>query len=372
MFMIGLTISLTGPSLPGLAARTGIPLAQAGIFFTLFSAGSVLSTLVVARFMDHPVRHALITAGALVMGVAEWLVAGSSSLIGVGGGIALAGLAMSTAGTGPNALIAGLFPERPAPALNALHLCLGVGAFIGPLLIGAATRLGGDYTAVYRLAGTLMLLLGILWTVARPPHPPQTPGPDRGSLGTILAPLALVLLFAVLYTGAEQAFGGWIFSYAQQVTAADATRASLFSSLFWLALLLGRLAVTRGLYRTGTLGVLAIGVLLAALGLALVLTSGRTPWLLWPGVGLIGFGFGPLFPTALALGAQRTPQRAGMAGSLIVASGSVGAMTLPWASGLLMAAVGMVGGMAALLVPLAAMLTCLWAIRATQRFGKST
>jgi hypothetical protein len=60
-----------------------------------------------------------------------------------------------------------------------------------------------------------------------------------------------------------------------------------------------------------------------------------------------------------------------MAGSLIVAAGSVGAMTLPWVSGLLMAAVGMVGGMAALLVPLATMLACLWAIRATRQPGKS-
>ena len=120
MFMVVVAISLLGPSLPGLAGRTGISLAQAGIFFTCFSGGSVLATLVVARFMDRPVRHALVIGGTLVLGLSQWLVAGSSSLVWVGFAIALAGLAMSTAGTGPNALIVEIYRERAGQALNAL------------------------------------------------------------------------------------------------------------------------------------------------------------------------------------------------------------------------------------------------------------
>ncbi len=368
MFMVGVTISLLGPSLPGLAAATGLSLAQAGVFFTLFSGGSVLSTLVVARFMDRPARHVLVLAGALIMAGAQWLVASSGSLAWASVAVALTGLAMSTAGTVPNALIVGLYRERAPQALNALHLCLGVGAFVGPLLVGVATRLGNDYTAVYRLAGTVMLLIGGLWSFARPPQPERADPADRASAFGILLPLVTLFLFAILYTGTEQAFGGWIFTYAQRMIAADATQASLFTSLFWLAILLGRLAATRGIYRRlSSLGLLAIGVLLGALGLALVLVGSQNPPLLWIGVGLIGFGFGPVFPTALALSGQRVPGRAGMASSLLVAAGSVGAMTLPWASGALMAQAGMVGGMAALLAPLAAMLACLWIIKAARR-----
>ena len=44
MFMLGFMISLLGPSLPGLAERTGVTLPQAGFLFTLFSGGSIAAT----------------------------------------------------------------------------------------------------------------------------------------------------------------------------------------------------------------------------------------------------------------------------------------------------------------------------------------
>jgi spore maturation protein SpmA len=53
------------------------------------------------------------------------------------------------------------------------------------------------------------------------------------------------------------------------------------------------------------------------------------------------------------------PGRAGAVSSLVVASGSLGVMVLPYASGRVMASAGIVGSMAVLVVPLAAMLLCL-------------
>jgi len=100
-------------------------------------------------------------------------------------------------------------------------------------------------------------------------------------------------------------------------------------------------------------------VLLGGLGIGVVLLGSVIPALLWVGVALVGLGFGPVFPTALAVGAQTAPGHAGMASSLVIASGSVGAMVLPWASGALIPRLGPVGSMAGLIVPLAVMLGCL-------------
>jgi len=209
MFMVGVTISLLGPSLPGLAEQTGIALPRAGIFFTLFASGALLATLVVAWLMDRPVRHALLVGAALLMGGAQWLVAGSQTLAQASIAIALTGLAMSTTGTAPNAIIADLYRERTGQALNALHLCAGLGSFIGPLLIGGALHLGSNYTLVFRLAGLVMLLVGVLWAVSLPPRPRQNAGGHAIPLArNILVPMVLLLFFAMLYTGTEQAFGG--------------------------------------------------------------------------------------------------------------------------------------------------------------------
>jgi fucose permease len=360
IFMLGVATSMLGPSLPGLAGRLRIALPQAGLFFTFLALGSVAATLVVARWMDRPVRHALVAAGALLAGCALVFLAGSQTFAQAGLAAALLGLAMSTAGTAPNAIIAELYRQRAGQMLNALHLCSGAGAFVGPLLIAASSRLGGSYGEAFRLAGALYLAVGLLWILGRPPRPLGATEAGAISERTSLAPLIPLFLFAALYTGTEQALGGWLFTYGRQTASLDAPTASLLTALFWLSVVAGRLAAIGILGRASNRVTLFGGVLLGASGIAVLVLGGVFPPLLWIGTAIVGLGFGPLFPTTLALGAQLAPRRAGAVSSVVVASGSMGAMVLPYASGGVMARTGAAGSMLSLIVPLAAMLFCLW------------
>ncbi len=274
MFMLGIAISMLGPSLPALAERTGIPLSQAGIFFSLFAAGSVLATLLLARYNDRPVRHALLIGGSLVMGTSFWLVATSHTFMQAGVGVALCGLSMSTVGTAPNAIIVDLFRDRAGQALNALHVVVGVGAFAGPLLIGAAIRSGSDYRSAYDAAAAAMLVVCVLWIVSQPPRPQRAAAGDRSAWRSLLSTLILVFALAMLYTGAEQVIGGWLFTYAQGTTAMQAVTASLLVALFWLAILLGRLAAVRILRRLTNLELLRACTLIGAAGIGVLLLGG--------------------------------------------------------------------------------------------------
>ncbi len=361
MAMLGVTISLLGPSLPALATRMQVSLSQAGVLFTFFATGSVIATLVVARLNDRPIRHLVLITGALAMALGHWLLAGSNTLLQAALAVTLSGLAMSTVGTGPNAIIADLYRGRAGQALNALHISAGVGAFIGPLLLGAALRLGGDYRAVYRLAALLMLAVAVIWAVSQPPRPERGAGQERLSLQW-LAPLLLVFALTVLYTGTETAIGGWLFTYARDAIRQDATAASLAASLLWLAILLGRLAAVRVLRRLTSVAMLRLCVAGGMVGLAAVLLGQSWSPLFWAGVAITGFCFGPVFPTALALSSELAPRQAGAASSLVVASGSVGAMVLPWSAGALIPYIGIAGSITAAFVPLCLMLLCLWAI----------
>jgi len=367
MFMLGVAISLLGPSLPALAERTGIALSQAGVFFTLFSAGSVLATFFVARFNDRPERHLLVIGGVLAMGLAFWLIAGSDSFAQAAVGVTLSGLAMSTVGTAPNAIMADLYRGRAGQALNALHVIAGVGAFVGPLVVAAAIRMGSDYRLAYRLAAAVMLSVCLLWLVGRPPRPERGETHQTPLLDRFMLPLALLFGLAMLYTGTEQVLGGWLFTYARDATAMAAATASLIASLFWLAILLGRLAAVRLLGRMSNAGLLRMCVLVGAAGVGVILLSRNLPVLLWAGVATVGFGFGPVFPTTLALSSELTPGRAGAVGSIVVASGSVGAMVLPWTAGALIPSIGIGGSIAATLLPLTAMLAFVGAIRRAER-----
>jgi fucose permease len=75
-------------------------------------------------------------------------------------------------------------------------------------------------------------------------------------------------------------------------------------------------------------GALVGGVLLAASTGGMQLTIAA--------VLLLGFCFGPIFPTALALATAAFPRTPGMAASVVVAMGSVGGMMLPWFQGALL------------------------------------
>jgi fucose permease len=319
----------------------------------------VTATLLVARWMDRPVRHALVAGGALLAGCALVSLAESETFAQAGAATALMGLAISTAGTAPNAIIAELYRQRAGQMLNALHLCSGAGAFVGPLLIAASGRLGGSYTEAFRLAGALYLAVGLLWILSRPPRPLGATGEAKAGGRAWLAPLIPLFLFAGLYMGTEQALGGWLFTYGRQTSGLDAPAASLLTSLFWLALVAGRLAAIGILGRASNRVTLFGGVLVGAAGVVVLVLGSLFAPLVWFGAVVVGFGLGPLFPTTLALGAQLAPMRAGAVSSLVVASGSIGVMFLPYASGGVMAQAGAVGSMAGLIVPLAAMLFCL-------------
>ncbi len=361
MAMLGITISLLGPSLPALAARVQVSLPQAGALFTFFATGSVIATLLVARLNDRPIRHLVLITGALAMALGHWLLASSNTLTQAALAVTLSGLAMSTVGTGPNAIVADLYRGRAGQALNALHISAGVGAFIGPLLLGVALRSGGDYRSVYRLAAALMLAIAAIWSISRPPKPERGAGREPISVKW-LAPLLLVFALTVLYTGTETTIGGWLFTYARDAIGQDATAASLVTSLLWLAILSGRLAAIRILRRLSSVAMLRLCVGGGAIGLAVILAGQAWSPLFWLGVALTGFCFGPVFPTALALSSELAPQQAGAASSLVVASGSVGAMVLPWSAGALIPYIGIAGSVAAAFLPLSLMLICLWAI----------
>lgn len=367
MFMLGFTISLLGPSLPGIAQRTGVTLPQAALLFTLFSGGSILATILVARFNDHPARRWTFLAGALLMAAGMWGVANSPTFLLTGIAIALTGLAMSTEGTVPNAIFVDHYGAGAGRALNKLHVSVGVGSFVGPLVFAAALRLGGDYTTAYRIGAGLMLVVAFMWLFALPPLPIRhAPGADQPASRRLdpaaLTPLLLMFALAVLYTGTEQVMAGWLFTYGQVALEQVATTASLATSLFWGAALLGRLSAVGLLGRLSPMRLVQVGLALAALGVLLILAGQLAQPAFWAGALLVGLGFGPIFPTSLAYASQLAPQRSGAVGSFFVAAGSVGAMTLPLAAGALIPIIGVSGSITLALLPIALMLLLAWAV----------
>jgi fucose permease len=241
--VLGLTVSASGPNLPGLAEQTGSNLSQISIIFAAssfgFLFGAVLGGWLFDRQSGHPVLAVNLSAMALLLFLiplapSRWLLAFIFLLIGAGMGIL---------DVGGNALIVWLFGREVGPYMNALHLFFGVGAVLSPVLVDRIVIATGGIRWVYWILAALAVPVAI-WT-ARVPSPPRPTVEDKSSSAQSMRRYSLfivmIALFFFLHTGTEIGFGGWIFSYATKMKIGSDTTARLLNSLFWGGLTLGRL-----------------------------------------------------------------------------------------------------------------------------------
>jgi FHS family Na+ dependent glucose MFS transporter 1 len=141
-------------------------------------------------------------------------------------------------------------------------------------------------------------------------------------------------LFLLLYVGLENGVGGWTTVYMQRTTALPVETAALVTSGFWLALTAGRLVAAGTGIRLRPQQVLALSLSGAAAGGAILAAGRGSVTASVAGVALIGFSFGAIYPTTIAMVTAAFQSAPGRAASVAAAAGSIGGMLLPPLQGL--------------------------------------
>jgi fucose permease len=145
--------------------------------------------------------------------------------------------------------------------------------------------------------------------------------------------------------GIESSMGGWIAAYVQRTEQTIATTVTA-GTCFWAGLLLSRLlSSTVLLYRRYERQVLIQSLCTVVIGTSLLLATTETLGIV-PGVFLVGFGLGPVYPLLLAIALQYSEN------TLIFFAAGVGSASLPWLTGIVSSATSSLR--TGLLVPLAA------------------
>jgi fucose permease len=159
-------------------------------------------------------------------------------------------------------------------------------------------------------------------------------------LNVYISPLLWLLGGLMLvYVGVEFGLGSWISSYMNITAATTAQDGAWGTSAYWAALAIGRLAGAVASRRLTPLQLLAAGLGGSMVGgIALFISHAMMlPTILclvW-----VGFWFGTVYPTAVAVAASAFSKDKGKAVSVLVAMGSIGGLTLPWIAGLLLAGI---------------------------------
>ena len=339
--LLGLMLTSIGPSMDALQAQSRSSTEAIALLFTAnalgYIAGSLLAGRLYARIAGNRILPAALLILALLTFTVPWL--GSLGLLLLVFG--LIGVPLGVMDVGGNTLIVWLFRADVPPYMNALHLSFGVGAFIGPLVFDRFAVATGNAATTFWLFAALMVPVAV-W-VGRLPSP-DSPGAARPTADgrSVLRRhawlIGLIAVFFFMHMGGEMAFGGWIYTYADEATG-SATTARLINSMFWGGLVLGRLVAIPLALRLSPRAMLQLDLLGALASLALLVALPDSVPALW--IGTIGFGFSIASMVASSFNlAERVMPISSQVSAAFLVGGSLGAMTLPWLAGQLIAPYG--------------------------------
>ncbi len=332
-FVFGIVMSSLGSGLPTLFTTIGFEKADAGRLFLAMNFAMLVSSLLFGPICDRfGFRRVLLGSTMMIAGAFVFLSRAASYplirtsllLLGFGGG-ALNG--------GTNALLNDISPDRRESALNLLGIFFGLGALFTPFLIGSLLAPVGLPVILLCL---VFVTLGpvALFTVAQFPPPKHEEGFSwAGCLGVLRNPL-LFLFGSLLFfqSGNEFTIGGWVSTYLGERHKMDPRDAAYILALYWTAIMVGRLIVSRIAKRISASALVFVSALLSlASAIGIVLSSRAAVASIF--VALIGLGFAAIFPTTLAQAGSAFAQYSGTAFSVIFVMALSGGMTAPWLVG---------------------------------------
>lgn len=334
IFFEGVMLSSIGPVLPELRDRTGSTLGAIGIVFTANSLGYILGSLASGRSFGRLAGNTVLAASLVWTAAVVALIPFIDVIWLLVVAFAAFGFALGFIDVGTNTLIVWVFGSDVPPYMNALHLSFAIGAFISPLVIDRFAVLNGDATAAYWLFAVLMLPLALALVRTESPSPPVavSDAPSGSVLRRYALFLGLMALFFFMHVGAELSFGGWIFSYADELGIGNDTTGRVLNSVFWGGLVIGRLLAIPLSMRLTSRSMLLIDLGGAAASLGVIALFPDWAPAVW--IGTIGFGvsIASMFASGMNYTEERMPITSSVTSLLVVGAG-LGSMTLPWVVG---------------------------------------
>jgi len=304
-FILGNLIILWGLLLPDLAAELALSKSLSGLFFSLMSVGTILGAVLGGKYAQKFQFLKLFAALALLS--ACWLLLISlvtdwRYLLLL---ITLIGMTYSIMFTIGHTLIARLFANRRAAMMGLMDFMFSLGTLTAPLWVVLLFRYLDDWRWPLRILafGLLVIACYSYWAAARLPalaQPSRSGARSLSYTALLRQPLFLLLLLVMIgYGAAEWGQGNWFVSYAVTGLGLQAEQSRLLLAWFTGGMVLSRLGFAVLLrWLTASQLLLLLGIL--TVSGALLVKLGATVALLGVGNLLLGLGIGAIFPLMLA------------------------------------------------------------------------
>lgn len=351
MLTFGIVLTVLGAVLPTVIERFGIDKAQAGSLFLLMTFGILAGSLVFGPMVDRYGYKGMLLLATILIAIGLEGIAFASSLALLRVAIAFIGFGGGIINGGTNALVADISSDEKSASLNLLGVFFGIGAVGVPF---ALATLSGSFSNRALIAGVgALVVIPLLFIAATPfPAPKQPQGFPIAAAGRLTRDPLLFLLGFMLFleSGMEITVGGWTSTFVNEELAVAQRTALVVLSLYWLGMMLARLALGTVLKNVPPLRALYVCLSVGFIGsVTLLMTHNVSSAAV--GVFMLGVGFAATFPAVLGMVGDRYAELSGTAFSLVIAMALCGGMLLPWLAGVLGGIYGMRGSF--LIVPAA-------------------
>lgn len=337
-----------GPMLAQFADYNGTTLATIGGIFSALYLGALLAQVVLGPLTDRWGQMRALTVSLLLSAVSltgvtlsRWLPLTLVLAFFSGIGYGMANLC-------GNVLIGRIFKSKSVSAVNWLNVFFGAGAFVGPLLVSFSLHTWQNGAPSVWLGAILMgisvvVLIALFFNIQIESQTENEPAQPRTRMhySAFLWTLSALIL---VYVGTETAVGGWSTTYLQNTTSLNIEQAALATAGFWLALTMGRLMGALLGSRISATNMLRLSLGISLVGVILfVLSYGQGVFSILS-IFVMGWGFGAIYPTSMAIITNAFPRTPGQAASVITAMSSIGGILIPWLQGITLEKLGMRSG----------------------------
>ena len=339
---LGLPDGLLGSAWPTMYGEFGVPVSYAGVISMIIAVGTVISSLMSDR-VTHKLGTGKVTAISVAMTAAAllgfsvsdsfWMLCLWAVPYGLGAGSVDASL---------NNYVALHYASRH---MSWLHCMWGIGASVGPYIMGYVLTGGQIWNMGYRYVGILQVVLSVALFVSLPLWKGNST--SAGSRTEDSAkPLPMKEIFKIpgavevmvtffCYCAIEQTAGLWASSYLALCKGVSSETAASFASMFFIGITIGRAVSGFVTMKLSDTQMIRLGMAIVWVGIAaMMLPMGQTMSLV--GLILIGLGCAPIYPcvihsTPAHFGAERSQALIGVQ----MASAYVGTCLMPPLFGLI-------------------------------------
>lgn len=299
---LGLPDGLLGAAWPTMYQEFAVPVSYAGAVSMIISFGTILSSLQSDR-LTRKLGTGKVTAISVGMTAAALFgFSFSHSFVAVCLWAIPYGLGAGSVDASLNNYVALHYESRH---MSWLHCMWGIGATLGPYVMGYALTGGMGWNAGYRYIGIMQVVLTAILVFSLPLWVKRK---EEGTGGTEVEAKALsirevlkirgakeVLFCFFCYSAIESTAGLWASSYLNLQKGIPAETAASYAGMFYLGITIGRALSGFITMKLNDVQMIRMGQCIIALGIIVVFLPGNAVGSL-VGLVLIGLGCAPVYP----------------------------------------------------------------------------